>query len=190
MPLAMTTDPPGFQYVFILSLKRDGTLVLALFGGEIDMSSFAAAVEEALHGMYYLEGASKSFHLDFESYDSLRTKLGIQCEGSCFNCGAMGKNFPKCKGCHFVRYCGKQCQRQHWKSGHRSSCSFIKFDHRRRRLPEHLAVWGTVSGYDFDLWIHLAGQRAREMLPITHVCNLAEDGTSFSRVDAACVALC
>ena len=79
-------------------------------------------------------------------------------------CGRMGENYQTCQGCHFVRYCGKQCQRRHWKAGHRSSCSTIMFDHRRRRRAEHLAVWGTLSGYDFDLWVHLAGDRAREMV--------------------------
>ena len=158
------------------------------FGGVIDMNNFAAAVERALHHTYFLEGASKSFHVDFESYDSMI--LGIKCVGSCFYCGRMGENYQKCQGCHFVRYCGKQCQRRHWKAGHRSSCSTIMFDHRRRRRAEHLAVWGTLSGYDFDLWVHLAGDRAREMPQITHICNLAQDDTSFSRVDAAFVALC
>ena len=58
------------------------------------------------------------------------------------------------------------------------------------RSAEHLAVWGTLSGYDFDLWVHLAGDRAREMPRITHICNLAQEYTSFSRVDAAFVAIC
>ena len=189
MPLA-STDPPWLQYVFILAWKPDGTIALVMFGGVIDMNNFAAAVERALHQTYFLEGASKSFHVDFESYDSMLKTLGIKCVGSCFYCGRMGENYQKCQGCHFVRYCGKQCQRRHWKAGHRSSCSTIMFDHRRRRRAEHLAVWGTISGYDFDLWAHLAGDRAREMPQITHVCNLVQDDTSFSRVDAAFVALC
>ena len=133
-------------------------------------------------------GTCKSFHVDFESYDSMI--LGIKCVGSCFYCGRMGENYQKRQGCHFVRYCGKQCQRRHWKAGHRSSCSTIMFDHRRQFRAEHLPVWGTLSGYDFDLWVHLAGDRAREMPQITHICNLAQDDTSFSRVDAAFVVLC
>ena len=50
-------------------------------------------------------------------------------------------------------------------------------------------MWGTFSGYDFDLLVHLAGDRAREMPQITHIRNLDQDDTSFSRVDAAFVAL-
>jgi len=186
MPLA-TTDLPCFQYVFILTWKPDGTLAMALFGGFIDMIDFAVAVERALHQVYYLEGASKSFHLDFESYDSVLETLGIECMGSCFNCGQLGNNYQKCEGCHFVRYCGKRCQRQHWKAGHRSSCSTIKFDHRRRRRAEHVAVWGAISGYDFDLWVHLAGRRLCALPQVTHVYSDHND--TFSRVDAAFVAL-
>ena len=103
-PLAST---PWWQYVFILAWKPDGTIALAMFGGVIDMNNFAAAVERALHQTYCLEGASKSFHVDFESYDSMLKTLGIKCVGSCFYCGRLGENYQKCPGCHFVRYCGK-----------------------------------------------------------------------------------
>lgn len=186
MPLA-SSDKPCFQYVFILTWKPDGTLAMALFGGSIDVFDFAVAVERALHQVYYLEGASKSFHVDFESRDAVWQTLGIQCVGSCFNCGRLGNDYQKCEGCHFVRYCGKKCQRQHWKAGHRSSCSTVNFDHRRRRRAEHVAVWGVISGYDFDLWVHLAGERALALPQVTHVYSDRND--TFSRVDAAFVAL-
>ena len=186
MPLA-SSDKPCFQYVFILTWKPDGTLAMALFGGSIDVLDFAVAVERALHQVYYLEGASKSFHVDFESCDAVWQILGIQCVGSCFNCGRLGNDYQKCEGCHFVRYCGKKCQRQHWKAGHRSSCSTVNFDHRRRRRAEHVAVWGVISGYDFDLWVHLAGERALALPQVTHVYCDRDD--TFSRVDAAFVAL-
>ena len=151
------------------------------------MNDFAAAVERALHHAYCLEGASRSFHQDFESYDSMLKTLGIECVGSCFNCGRLGKNYQTCGGCHFVRYCGKRCQRQRWEAWHRSSCSTIMFDHRRRRCAEHVPVWGTISGYDFDLWVPLAGQRACAQSQVTHVYNDQDD--TFSRVDAAMVDL-
>ena len=75
MPLA-SSDPAGMQYAFILALKPDGSLVLALFGGVFNMNDFAAAVERALHYTYFLEGAAKSFHIDFESYTSMVKALG------------------------------------------------------------------------------------------------------------------
>ena len=90
MPLA-TTEPPLPQYVFILTWKPDGSLAMALFGGFININDFAVAVERVLHQVYSLEGASKSFHLDFESYDSVLKTLGIECMGSCFNCCRLGK---------------------------------------------------------------------------------------------------
>ena len=61
--------------------KPDGTLALAMLGGVIDMNNFAAAVERALHQTYFLEGSSKSFHVDFKSYDSMLKTLGIKCVG-------------------------------------------------------------------------------------------------------------
>ena len=133
------------------------------------MNDFAAAVERATHQVYHLEGASKSFHLDFESYGSMLRTLGTQCVRSCFNCGQLGNTYQTCEGCHCVRYCGKRCQRQHWKARHRSVCPTIKFDRRRRRCAGCVEVWGTISGYDFDLRTHLAGQRACALPQVTHV---------------------
>ena len=180
MPLASIV-PPWWQYVFILAWKPDGGLTMALFGGHIDMNDFAIAAEHALHQSYYLGSASKSFHMHFDSYDSVLKTMGIKCVGSCFNCGRLGEKIRKCEGCHFARYCGRKCQRQHWKSGHRSSCSTIGFDHRRQRRAEDLAVWGIISGYDFDLWKRIASNH--------RVMNLGEGDTMFSRTDGASVAL-
>ena len=189
MPLASSDDPAGMQYAFILALKPDGSLVLALFGGVFNMNDFAAAVERALHYTYFLEGAAKSFHIDFESYTSMVKALGHGIQHSCFNCGRRGEHFKKCEGCHFARYCSKKCQRQHWKTNHKTSCPTIGFDHRARRRAEHTSVWGTISGYDFDLWVHLAGDRARELPRITHVYNAARGDNDFSRVDASFVTM-
>ena len=96
MPLA-STDPPWWQYVFILAWKPDGLHALAMFGRVIDMNNFAAAVERAAHPTYFLEGASKSFHVDFESYDSMLKTLGIKCVGSCFYCGRLGESYKHVK---------------------------------------------------------------------------------------------
>eukprot|EP00978_Attheya_sp_CCMP212_P001454 scaffold3046_cov51-Attheya_sp.AAC.3 len=32
------------------------------------------------------------------------------------------KSFPQCSRCKLVAYCGSQCQKQHWKCGHKKQC--------------------------------------------------------------------
>ncbi|MES1911020.1 MAG: hypothetical protein MHM6MM_003522, partial [Cercozoa sp. M6MM] len=39
----------------------------------------------------------------------------------CAQCLATDREVHHCKACRRVRYCGKQCQREHWKT-HRVSC--------------------------------------------------------------------
>ena len=45
---------------------------------------------------------------------------------SCGACGkepsATGKRLQVCAGCRSVSYCSKQCQREHWKNGHKAEC--------------------------------------------------------------------
>ena len=38
----------------------------------------------------------------------------------CVQCGAHAKR--TCSGCRLVRYCGRKCQRIHWKEHHKSEC--------------------------------------------------------------------
>ena len=43
----------------------------------------------------------------------------------CSNCEQVqpaGKRFHSCTGCKVVVYCSKACQKQHWKSGHKTFC--------------------------------------------------------------------
>lgn len=45
-------------------------------------------------------------------------------EPSCAHCGKTGAP-AICSGCRSVRYCGADCQRAAWKSGHRQSCASV-----------------------------------------------------------------
>ena len=36
------------------------------------------------------------------------------------------KKFQLCGGCGMVRYCSKDCQRKHWKAGHKMMCKLLK----------------------------------------------------------------
>ncbi|GAB4821133.1 hypothetical protein N2152v2_008179 [Parachlorella kessleri] len=40
----------------------------------------------------------------------------------CDNCGQLALSAKACGGCRRVFYCSKECQREHWKSGHRKEC--------------------------------------------------------------------
>ena len=41
----------------------------------------------------------------------------------CVWCDATHLPLSYCAKCHLVPYCGKDCQKEHWKNGHKASCS-------------------------------------------------------------------
>ena len=48
-------------------------------------------------------------------------------KGNCANCGVASKDSPEgklkeCGRCHCAWYCGKDCQKEHWKAGHKCDC--------------------------------------------------------------------
>jgi hypothetical protein len=69
-----------------------------------------------------------------EVFDSDRSKSGLSMSADavlgCAFCGknpeAGSKKLEKCSKCQAVWYCSKECQRKHWKSGHKAMCSFPK----------------------------------------------------------------
>mmetsp|Transcript_36107 Transcript_36107/g.53040 ORF Transcript_36107/g.53040 Transcript_36107/m.53040 type:complete len:240 (+) Transcript_36107:1-720(+) len=57
--------------------------------------------------------------------------LVTQLNRFCGNCGVASKDTPEgklkeklkeCGRCHSTWYCGKECQTEHWKAGHKSDC--------------------------------------------------------------------
>mmetsp|Transcript_13945 Transcript_13945/g.40082 ORF Transcript_13945/g.40082 Transcript_13945/m.40082 type:complete len:475 (-) Transcript_13945:5-1429(-) len=56
------------------------------------------------------------------SFESMEEKARL----SCFNCGASAieKNtsFGRCTQCACAYYCGRSCQVQHWRNGHKTKC--------------------------------------------------------------------
>ncbi|KAI7840036.1 hypothetical protein COHA_006242 [Chlorella ohadii] len=40
----------------------------------------------------------------------------------CWGCGRHSSTLRKCSACHEAAYCSHECQRQHWRAEHRSSC--------------------------------------------------------------------
>jgi hypothetical protein len=153
MPL-IDSDPPDYLYVYMLIQMRDFSYRLLLYSGYIDMGDFAHAVERALHGLYYIQGATGRCHaIEFRSYTHM-IPVDPNIEYSCFYCGHMGMDLSMCQGCSFARYCSHRCQRLHWRSGHRDACTQIIFDHRARRRPPLHIMYGIMSAYDYNIWTH------------------------------------
>ena len=40
----------------------------------------------------------------------------------CGNCKTLSKDLKRCTGCFEIYYCSKDCQKQHWRSGHYITC--------------------------------------------------------------------
>ena len=49
-------------------------------------------------------------------------KMKIKKEKQCSKCGIVSNAASKCAGCQGVYYCGRECQKQHWKV-HKTTCS-------------------------------------------------------------------
>lgn len=40
----------------------------------------------------------------------------------CDSCQQLSEKLQRCAGCAVATYCSKDCQRQHWRAGHKNSC--------------------------------------------------------------------
>ncbi len=49
-------------------------------------------------------------------------------ETVCTNSGESAVSLLACARCHLVRYCGRTCQAQHWKKGHKKCCRIDSVD--------------------------------------------------------------
>jgi hypothetical protein len=45
---------------------------------------------------------------------------------TCNNCFTQDSDLTKCSGCYVTMYCDKECQKIHWKGGHRNECAELK----------------------------------------------------------------
>jgi hypothetical protein len=62
--------------------------------------------------------AHEGAHLGMQS--GARQEIAIE---PCDNCGTVSTACKFCSRCRSVRYCSKDCQRAHWKSGHKLQCT-------------------------------------------------------------------
>lgn len=90
----------------------------------MSLESFSHMISVRSHGRLVFEpsggGVSKSF-ADGEWW------AGVWNTRECFVCGiamAVGSTTPhRCGGCRSVSYCGRGCQKAHWRAAHRLVCS-------------------------------------------------------------------
>ena len=60
-------------------------------------------------------------------FEAMQSPAGVGPAGECSNCGALeatgGAALKPCARCNIAVYCGRECQRKHWKApgGHKSA---------------------------------------------------------------------
>lgn len=69
---------------------------------------------------------SKGFSIPAgSSMDQVFSFLNTLCDGKnrnkCHNCGVADRKFQYCSRCKVTAYCGKECQKEHWKT-HKKQC--------------------------------------------------------------------
>ena len=108
----------------------------------------------------------------------------------CAQCAApLAHNAPRCRICK-TRYCGRDCQKLHWKQGgHKAICQEIKRGggaekyHANKRYAEALAVAATACAEDTKgqaCYICRGSPLEDEGGPRAHVC-VPRDGRFRSR---------
>jgi len=57
---------------------------------------------------------------------------GNLAQGECHNCGEITDKPLRCSACKAVFYCGKNCQLNAWKNGHKKECKQLKSERREK----------------------------------------------------------
>ena len=135
---------------------------LALYSGHVTVYDFEGAVEYnwALPEMLCnVRGATGPCYITRVLPSVLRAVIPT-IGWTCFACGRVVAEMSACSGCGFTRYCSVECQRAHWRTGHRSDCNTIAFDRLARNptVGQDYVFYGFLSAYDFNLYNHLFSQ--------------------------------
>jgi hypothetical protein len=78
------------------------------------------SIDKQLHFLHKMQGS-------FEDYTLLKLKPWSH-DRFCEQCGRSDIRLKQCDGCKAIHYCGKDCQRQHWKM-HKPICKITKSIH-------------------------------------------------------------
>ena len=87
------------------------------------------------------------------------SKCGVSAD-CCANCG-IETGLSSCGRCKLVKYCGKECQTQHWKSDHKQQCVKLE-DRRPHPLPPQ-------EGERCSICFETLTRQTRHLLPCFHV---------------------
>jgi len=169
MPMS-NVHPADFKFLYICievqDRTRSGRMVtnyeFAMYSGHVDMVDFAIAVERNwrrphLCHVFGANGPCYITNVQSSVIRSVMANIGWEC----FVCGRHAGQMSACSGCGFVRYCSTECQRVHWRAGHRNDCNRIVFDRRARNLGREsgsYVYYGQLSSYEFNLYNHLFSQ--------------------------------
>ena len=72
--------------------------------------------------------------------DSVRNELNECSSPPCNACDPTGTTFKRCKRCRMSLYCSSECQRVHWKAGHKEECPILCVDARSSERRRILAI--------------------------------------------------
>ncbi|KAJ7253050.1 hypothetical protein B0H12DRAFT_1117197 [Mycena haematopus] len=91
------------------------------------------------------------------------TDMEVRCSNPSCREVDTGKIFSSCSGCFTVSYCGSECQKEHWKNGHKVECKTLKHLRAEGKAPP-------VSPEDYDfatkLVIEEVGRRKEEIVRV------------------------
>eukprot|EP00656_Telonema_subtile_P014767 TRINITY_DN17639_c0_g1_i2.p1 TRINITY_DN17639_c0_g1~~TRINITY_DN17639_c0_g1_i2.p1 ORF type:complete len:760 (-),score=181.63 TRINITY_DN17639_c0_g1_i2:17-2296(-) len=81
------------------------------------------------------DGCLEAVH---EALQQCRAQLSLHCTAGsfCDCCGKKVQTLLKCARCKTVAYCSKECQKTHWKAGHKDKCNTSALEEAALAVPE------------------------------------------------------
>ena len=113
---------------------------LAIHGIPKDLIASADMLKRAAEGS--LARLRQSGAKDKESRERKRAakhaaqKVAPPIRMPCDGCGASGHKLLNCSACKATFYCSKECQKRHWKNGHKAECARRRQSSRRAKKKE------------------------------------------------------
>lgn len=129
-------------------------------------------VEQFLCSKHKLEFCDPCI-VDFRDINkNLRDDAKIEQLIACNASGCVTEATMKCARCEIARYCSRECQKKHWKAGHKQECvkaeeKFFQFRKTKQRVKVHGI--GTVC-----------------KLKRENIEELREEGTNFTEEELCC----
>ena len=108
-------------------VQRWGCCILAtLASSDVDHAEARVAVEKAMQRHGADAGMQRWGRKALRWYGAPSAAVPGPRAARCAHCGwgaaELGFRLQRCRGCGDVLYCGRACQREHWKAGHKAQC--------------------------------------------------------------------